>query len=112
MKTLLTVLLAAMIGLSGTAHAQQPYGQPAPQSAPYGQPAPYGQQPSANQQSPSAGAQRFPTCSQTLAYCEQGCSSGYRQSNCRNACQQRQSECMSTGIWTSANGQKSSKQRQ
>jgi hypothetical protein len=44
MKTLLTVLLAAMIGLSGTAHAQQPYGQPAPQSAPYGQPAPYGQQ--------------------------------------------------------------------
>jgi hypothetical protein len=102
MKTLLTVLVAAMIGLSGVTYAQQPYGQPAP----------YGQQPSANQQSPSDGAQRFATCSQTLAFCEQGCSSGYRQSNCRNICQQRQSECMSTGIWTTATGQKFPKQRQ
>jgi hypothetical protein len=61
MKTLLAVLVAAMIGLSSVTYAQQPYGQPAPQAAPYGQ------QPSANQQSPSAGAQRFATCSQTLA---------------------------------------------
>ena len=61
-------------------------------------------------QQSTAYAQRTPqsgggwTCSALGSSCEASCGSAYKHGLCSNQCQQRQSQCMATGVYTKADG--------
>jgi hypothetical protein len=44
------------------------------------------------------------TCSGLASRCEASCGSASKHALCSNQCQQRQSQCMATGVYTQADG--------
>ena len=63
----------------------------------------YAQQPSPYAQRSTQSGGGF-TCSALGSSCEASCGSAYKHGLCSNQCQQRQSQCMSTGVYTKADG--------
>lgn len=94
MRTLLISAFAITVAFG--AYAQQP--------GTYAQPGSYSQQPGTYAQQPAARSGGGLTCSGLGAQCEAACSGGsYSQHGlCNHNCQERVSQCMSTGTYIRA----------